>query len=155
MAPGSLPPYGEGVSYWALGEIVKAQAGIIESDDAEVTASKLEAVVEALTEEGERAWVARHLRPLVGLGGDELSADSRGEAFAAWRRFVELVAENGPAVLVFEDLPGPMTGSSTSSTTSSTGSATCRCSCSVRRVPSSQIGVPGGVVASGTPRPSP
>jgi class 3 adenylate cyclase/tetratricopeptide (TPR) repeat protein len=101
---GRCLPYGEGVSYWALGEIVKAQAGILESDDAEVTASKLEAVVEALSEEGERAWVERHLRPLIGLGGDELSADSRGEAFAAWRRFVELVAENGPAVLVFEDL---------------------------------------------------
>jgi class 3 adenylate cyclase/tetratricopeptide (TPR) repeat protein len=100
---GRCLPYGQGVSYWALGEIVKAQAGILESDDAEVTASKLEAVVEALTE-GERAWVARHLRPLIGLGGDELSADSRGEAFAAWRRFVELVAESGPAVLVFEDL---------------------------------------------------
>ena len=31
-------------------------------------------------------------------------AIERGEAFAAWRRFLEAVAESGPAVLVFEDL---------------------------------------------------
>ena len=29
-------PYGEGVAFWALGEMVKAQAGILESDSAEV-----------------------------------------------------------------------------------------------------------------------
>jgi class 3 adenylate cyclase/tetratricopeptide (TPR) repeat protein len=101
---GRCLPYGEGVSYWALGEIVKAQAGILESDDAEVTSEKLVGAIAALSDEGERQWVLRHLRPLVGLGGDDLSGDRRGEAFAAWRRFLEMVAESGPAVLVFEDL---------------------------------------------------
>jgi class 3 adenylate cyclase/tetratricopeptide (TPR) repeat protein len=101
---GRCLPYGEGVSYWAFGEIVKAHAGILESDDAEVTAAKLENAVVPLAEEGERSWVARHLRPLVGLGGEDLSGDRRGESFAAWRRFVEMFAETGPAVLVLEDL---------------------------------------------------
>jgi class 3 adenylate cyclase/tetratricopeptide (TPR) repeat protein len=98
-------PYGEGVSFWALGEIVKAQAGILESDPAAGTEKKLEAVVSTLLpDEQERAWVARHLRALVGLGGDETTGDRRGEAFAAWRRFLEALAETGPTVLVFEDL---------------------------------------------------
>ena len=101
---GRCLPYGEGVSYWALGEIVKAQAGILESDSADPAAAKLEDAVTRLPDEGERAWVARHLRPLVGLGSGDLSGDQRGEAFAAWRRFVEALAEAGPAVLVFEDL---------------------------------------------------
>ena len=101
---GRCLPYGEGVSYWALGEIVKAQAGILESDAADATAAKLEEVVGLLPDEGERAWVARHLRPLLGLGSDDLSGDTRGEAFAAWRRFIEAIAESGPTVLVFEDL---------------------------------------------------
>ena len=101
---GRCLPYGEGVSYWALGEIVKAQAGILESDAAEAASAKLEDVVGLLPDEGERAWVARHLRPLVGLGSDDLSEDTRGEAFAAWRRFIEAIAESGPTVLVFEDL---------------------------------------------------
>ena len=101
---GRCLPYGDGVSYWALGEIVKAHAGILESDPADVTEAKLAAILEAVPDEGERAWVDRHLRPLVGLGRVEASGDQRGEAFAAWRRFLEVVAERGPMVLVFEDL---------------------------------------------------
>ena len=38
-------PYGEGVSYWALAEIVKAQAGILDTDGEEVAGSKLAEVV--------------------------------------------------------------------------------------------------------------
>jgi class 3 adenylate cyclase/tetratricopeptide (TPR) repeat protein len=98
-------PYGEGVSFWALGEIVKAHAGVLESDSADVTEVKLAEATTVLTDRIEREWVERHLRPLVGLSGDELSAsDRRGESFAAWRRFLEAVAEGGPSVLVFEDL---------------------------------------------------
>ena len=48
---------------------------------------------------------APNVRPLVGLGeADELSADRRSEAFAAWRRFFEGLADERPLVLVFEDL---------------------------------------------------
>lgn len=97
-------PYGEGVTFWALGEIVKAQAGILESDTADDTDAKLADAVASLPDEQERAWVARHLRPLVGLAADESPEDRRGESFAAWRRFLEALAEAGPTVLVFEDL---------------------------------------------------
>ncbi|MBA2315993.1 MAG: AAA family ATPase, partial [Chloroflexi bacterium] len=98
-------PYGEGVSYWALGEMVKAQAGILETDAPEEAAAKLgEAVGRLVTDAAEARWVETHLRPLAGLGTDEGGGDRRGEAFAAWRRFFEALAEQRPAVLVFEDL---------------------------------------------------
>ena len=62
--------YGDGVAFWALGEMVKAQAGILESDSAAVAQEKLaEAVGEVIVDERDRGWVAPHLRPLVGLGG--------------------------------------------------------------------------------------
>jgi hypothetical protein len=98
--------YGDGVAFWALGEMVKAQAGILESDSVHVAEEKLsEAVAGVILDERDREWVARQLRPLVGLdaptGGGEAS---QVEAFAAWRRFVESLAENGPTVLVFEDI---------------------------------------------------
>ena len=99
--------YGEGVAFWALGEMVKAQAGILESDRAGVAADKLsEAVARVVVEERDRDWVVRHLRPLVGLEAAASSAGEGGrvEAFAAWRRFVEALAEKGPTVLVFEDV---------------------------------------------------
>ena len=103
---GRCLPYGEGVALWALGEMVKAQAGIFESDPAEVAAVKLDrAVGDLIADEREAAWVTAHLQPLVGLGGTAtLSDDRRGEAFAAWRRFLEALAERDPAVLVVEDL---------------------------------------------------
>jgi class 3 adenylate cyclase/tetratricopeptide (TPR) repeat protein len=96
-------PYGDGVAFWALGEIVKGEAGILETDAAAEAEAKLARVVDAAVGE-EAEWVARHLRQLVGLGGDVDTGDRRDEAFAAWRRFFEGLAEERPLVLVFEDL---------------------------------------------------
>ena len=96
-------PYGERVSFWALGEIVKAHAGILESDDSATAEEKLVAMVEGLGEDArDREWLARHARPLVGLEGAERA--EREEAFAAWRRLLEAAAEHRPLILVFEDL---------------------------------------------------
>jgi len=93
-------PYGQGVSYWALAEMVKAQAGVLETDsDAEVEA-KLASTVERLVDEDED-WVVAQLRPLVGQGD---AAGTQEESFAAWRRFFEAMAEQRPLVLVFEDI---------------------------------------------------
>ncbi len=96
---GRCLPYGEGITFWAVGEIVKAHAGILDSDPPATAASKLDAV---LPEGDERAWFRQRLMPLVGL---EASAPAeREELFTAWRRFFEHIAESNPTVLVFEDL---------------------------------------------------
>jgi class 3 adenylate cyclase/tetratricopeptide (TPR) repeat protein len=98
-------PYGEGVSLWALGEIVKAQAGILESDPASVAGEKIRSVAEMLLDSAEVGWVSGHLAALVGAASDgEVGRDQREEAFAAWRRFLEALAVQRPTVLVFEDL---------------------------------------------------
>jgi predicted ATPase/class 3 adenylate cyclase len=99
-------PYGEGVAFWALGEMVKAQAGILETDSAEAAEAKLvETLGDVFSDEATLPWVESHLRPLVGLAYEgELGGDRRDEAFAAWRRFFEALAERRPLVLVFEDL---------------------------------------------------
>jgi class 3 adenylate cyclase/tetratricopeptide (TPR) repeat protein len=99
-------PYGEGVSFWALAEIFKAQAGILDSDSPEVAEQKLSDMVsEAVPDVAQGAWVRRHLRELVGVRGDsQATTNARDEAFPAWRRFVEALAEQRPFVLVFEDL---------------------------------------------------
>ncbi len=99
-------PYGEGVIFWALSEMAKAQAGILESDSSDQAGAKLIQAVEGyVTDPAEARWVERHLRPLAGLEAEETWAgDRRDEAFAAWRRFFEALAEERPLVLVFEDL---------------------------------------------------
>ena len=99
-------PYGEGVSFWALTEMVKAQAGIMESDDPGVARAKLAQMTgQVLAGAPEEDWVRRHLGALAGLGdGDMPVGGDRGEVFAAWRQFFEALAEHRPLVLVFEDL---------------------------------------------------
>ena len=74
---GRCLPYGDGVSFWALGEIVKAQAGIHENDDAAVTAAKLAAAVDDVMPETERRWVASSLEPLVGLVPGDVGLSDR------------------------------------------------------------------------------
>jgi class 3 adenylate cyclase/tetratricopeptide (TPR) repeat protein len=98
--------YGDGISFWALAEIVKEEVGILETDTEEEAGDKLwRAASDLLRDEDEAQWVERELRPLVGLPGQtEPALDRRKEAFAAWRRFLEALAERRPLVLVFEDL---------------------------------------------------
>jgi predicted ATPase/class 3 adenylate cyclase len=97
-------PYGDGVTYWALAEMAKAQAGVFETDTPEEAERKLaEAVSAVVAENSER--VLENLRPLVGLVAEgEPRGDKRAERFAAWRQFFEALAEQRPVVLVFEDL---------------------------------------------------
>jgi len=101
---GRCLPYGEGITFWALGEIVKAEAGILESDSLAEAHEKLRETVEtAIDDAGERSWVADRLAPLVGAQ-DDVAVVGREEAFAAWRRFLEALASDRPLVLVVEDL---------------------------------------------------
>ena len=61
---GRCLPYGEGITFWALGEIVKAHAGILDSDPAAIASAKLEAV---LPDGDERPWFRQRLLPLLGI----------------------------------------------------------------------------------------
>ena len=98
-------PYGEGVTFWALAQIVKAEAGIIETDAPSIAGDKLACAVTAVVADAEGAWITSHLRPLIGLGGEKAtSSDTRNEAFAAWRGFLQALAERTPLVIVFEDV---------------------------------------------------
>ena len=96
---GRCLPYGEGVTFWALGEIVKAEAGILETDPPEAAAAKIDAMIPG--EAPDAPWLRARLRPLAGLPAPEAG---RAENFAAWRAWIEMLAESRPTVLVVEDL---------------------------------------------------
>ena len=99
---GRCLPYGDGVTFWALGEIVKTHAGILDTDDTDVATTKLHAV---LPDSEDASWLEARLLPLVGVtaqtGG---SGPSQEESFTAWRRFLESFASTSPAVLLVEDI---------------------------------------------------
>ncbi len=96
---GRSVPYGDGVGVWAFAEILKSHAGILEVDDAATVRAKLDAM---LSDDPDRSWLTQRLLPILGLGSS--SAADREESFAAYRRFIELLARDRPAVVVFEDI---------------------------------------------------
>jgi class 3 adenylate cyclase/tetratricopeptide (TPR) repeat protein len=101
--------YGEGVAYWALAEMVRMRAGILEEEAPAPALAKLHASIEEhVPDPEERSWLEPRLAHLLGL--TERTAPDREDLFSAWRLFFERLAEQGPAVLVFEDLQWADTG---------------------------------------------
>jgi class 3 adenylate cyclase/tetratricopeptide (TPR) repeat protein len=101
---GRCLPYGDGITFWALGEIVKAQAGILESDTPEQAAVRLAEAIDLVADEKDRDWMKSRLGVLVGATADVTAATERAESFAAWRAFLEGVATVRPLILIIEDL---------------------------------------------------
>jgi class 3 adenylate cyclase/tetratricopeptide (TPR) repeat protein len=98
-------PYGDGITFWALGEIVKGHAGVLESDSPTTAEEKVAAAVDdVVADSAEREWLRTALAPLVGTRGGGAGIANRDESFAAWQRFLELIAAQSPLVVVFEDL---------------------------------------------------
>ena len=98
---GRCPPFGENVAFAALADIVKAEAGILDTDTAAAAAQRLTKAVHELVGPAEADRLVDALRPLVGLSGSRLAAE---DAESAWRRFLVALAARRPTVLVFEDL---------------------------------------------------
>jgi DNA-binding SARP family transcriptional activator len=102
---GHALPYGDSVGWSAFSQIVKAAAGILESDSKTAAERKLLGTVTRAADTAEADWLTKHLRPLVGLGGEtSSSASGRPETLAAWRRFLECLARRRPHVLILEDV---------------------------------------------------
>ncbi|MGZ8716485.1 MAG: ATP-binding protein, partial [Gaiellaceae bacterium] len=94
---GRCLPYGEGVTYWPLAEMVKASAGITDDDPLDTAQEKLRACCEDEA-------VADQLGPAVGVL--EAVEGDRGQQEIAWaaRAWTEQLAQAQPLVLVFEDV---------------------------------------------------
>jgi class 3 adenylate cyclase/tetratricopeptide (TPR) repeat protein len=95
--------YGEGVAYWGLAEMVRTRAQILEGEAQDAAREKLAAcLAEHVPDADERAWVGPRLANLLGL--DDRADTDRQDLFAAWRLFFERLADQGPLIMVFEDL---------------------------------------------------
>ena len=106
---GRSPSYGDGITFWALGEMVRRRAGLAEQDDEPTTRQRIaETVAEYVPDEEERRFVEPALLALLGL--EPGPAGGRGALFGAWRVFFERVAARGTTVLLFEDLQWADTG---------------------------------------------
>ena len=99
---GRSPAYGQGISFWALGEMIRSRANVVETADEATTRAGIAAMLEErIPDESERRWIEPALLALLGISVGDLPPD---QLFAAWRTFFERLTATGPVVLVFEDL---------------------------------------------------
>jgi class 3 adenylate cyclase/predicted ATPase len=95
--------YGDGVGYWALAEMVRSRAGILEEEEPDVARAKLrECIEQHIQDDRERRLVEPRLAHLLGL--EQRTASDLADLFSGWRLFFERLASQDPVVLVFEDL---------------------------------------------------
>ena len=100
--PGRCLPYGDGVAYWALAEMVRHRLGVPEDAPAEETRTKLAAGLKHwIDDPTERELISVRLGILLGVAD---AGPSREELFAGWRLFFERLSEHDPVVLAFEDM---------------------------------------------------
>jgi len=98
---GRSPAYGDGITFWALGEMIRARAHLQATDDEAATRAGIASMLrEHVPDEAERAWIEPALLSLLGV---ESGAGSE-QLFGAWRTFFERLAASAPVVMVFEDL---------------------------------------------------
>ncbi|MGA2012181.1 MAG: protein kinase [Solirubrobacteraceae bacterium] len=99
---GRCPPFGDGVAYWPLAEMVRQRLGIAEGASAADASTKLiEGLDRWVGDAKQCEFLVPRLGALLGLVEPGLG---RAELFAGWRLFFERLSTHEPVVLVFEDL---------------------------------------------------
>src|SRR3954449_3554807 len=108
---GKCLSYGEGITYWPIVEIFKSAAGILQSDEREASAQKLDTFLETLPTEDldELRTIASALSNLIGIpttprGTYVTSEISQAELHWGIRRTLQLLAGERPMAVVVEDL---------------------------------------------------
>ena len=108
VAVGRCLPYGEGVTLWPLGEILKGEALMLENDPHEVAVQKIASLVEEAVPDAiapDRSAIIAALASTIGF--QPAQADPR-EAYrallAAWRALLAGLAATQPLLIVVEDL---------------------------------------------------
>jgi class 3 adenylate cyclase len=89
---GRCLPYGDGITYWPLGEVLKEHLGLLESDGPETALQRLEP----------RAILGLTLG--LDVAGDIHPLTARDRLHEAWIEFLEELANDQPVVVLVEDL---------------------------------------------------
>jgi len=108
---GRCLPYGEGITYWPVTEIVKSAAGILQSDDRDTIVQRLDGFIDELPTQDLDALrtIAAALSNVIGIPMTPRGTYAAGEIAQAelhWglRSAAQLLAARRPTVFVFEDL---------------------------------------------------
>ena len=95
---GRCLPYGDGITYWPVAEMVRGLAGIGAADGPQEAEEKILAL---LPDHRTRHAVAERVAQLVGLDAPAVTSE---ELFWAFGKLLEGLAAEAPVVAVFEDI---------------------------------------------------
>jgi class 3 adenylate cyclase/tetratricopeptide (TPR) repeat protein len=110
---GRCLPYGDGVAYWPLAEILKTHAGILDTDGSDLAIEKVRKIGhDLLTTDvtADPALATAALAYTIGLPDPESPLEDmdpqrvRSEVDAAWRSFFTALAASAPTIVVIEDI---------------------------------------------------
>ncbi len=105
---GRCLPYGEGLTYWPLRELLWSAAGILLQDSAAAAGEKLRRLVDRVSAEPERTVSALAVTAGINLTGNPLGGKEpesvAAEVALAWPRLATGLAAHDGAVEVVEDL---------------------------------------------------
>lgn len=90
--------YGEGITFWAIGEMVRQAAGLSDVDRGEAAVDK----IARLIKDPDAQMAAERIASVIGIGGG--TAGTLDESYWAIRRLFESIARTTPLVAVFEDI---------------------------------------------------
>ncbi len=95
---GRCLPYGEGITYWPLREVLGMAAGIFDSD---LPAEGVQKLVDLMGDAEDGSLVAARLASAIGLSPDPVRQE---EVFWAVRRVLAALASRRPLIVVIEDI---------------------------------------------------
>jgi class 3 adenylate cyclase/tetratricopeptide (TPR) repeat protein len=95
---GRCLPYGDGITFWPVTEIVKQAAGILDEDPSEAALGRLSRLVQGVDHE---TTIVERVGQAIGLVRDSAVPQ---ETFWAVRTFLEALAAREPLVVVFDDI---------------------------------------------------
>jgi class 3 adenylate cyclase/tetratricopeptide (TPR) repeat protein len=98
LVRGRCLPYGEGITFWPAGEVVRAAAGIGEEDAPESARGRIASLLTGLDE---GPVVADRVAQMIGLAPSEAAGE---ELFWGFRRLLETLARRRPLVVLFDDI---------------------------------------------------
>jgi class 3 adenylate cyclase/tetratricopeptide (TPR) repeat protein len=95
---GRCLPYGDGITYWPVAEVLRDAAAIAQEDGPEQATAKITSLLGA---HEESPTIAERLGSVLGLAKTMAPAQ---ETFWAVRQLLEGLAERGPVAVVFDDI---------------------------------------------------
>jgi class 3 adenylate cyclase/tetratricopeptide (TPR) repeat protein len=92
---GRCLPYGEGITYWPIGDAIRGLARVAEDEPSEDVAKRVATLFSAIPEAGRRVASA------IGLTDEAFPAD---EITWGVRKLIESLADPGPVIMVLDDI---------------------------------------------------